>query len=338
MRALLTTLNGCEDSQNLRNALGHKLIAMARTAEGKENAPLLRELAGKYQGTMFADEILKQIEPQKSGFITSRRVIWFLLGLLLLAALIYGERYLAEQPLRRLDLYEKVPEIKLPIPKADVQLPLRPLARLILRPFRPQVLDAWVQHHADAARERYLPICSGNQTSWPYTLKVNDEQLVGLETRNLQTIFSQDQVLTVIMGATDQKRSKLACLIGWWAMTEQPGGKLCSKHLMLPVIIDGSLDLLDKKEGDLFLRAVTEQLRSLIGIRETIHQELLHQLMKWRRVLVIVDCPTSVGAKGIRRFASQLSQYPANARIITSGKGDVLKYLPRDIIDMSPRR
>ena len=72
------------------------------------------------------------------------------------------------------------------------------------------------------------------------------------------------------------------------------------------------------------MQEVTGELRSLIMVEDTIPEELLLHLLKKRRVLVIIDDFPGTRAKGIRRFIRRMSQYPVNASVINSPKGDEL--------------
>lgn len=332
LSAILKALDEGNVSKELRAALGQKTVELAKAAGSKRNESLLLHLADKYTGTSFAAEITKAVGSQER-----RPSRWYYaLGLLLCGLvtwLLWFRHGLVKDPLRKLRLYQRVPELPISISNVvSFQLPLRPLVGFFLRPFSRRVLDAWVEKYVPEARTQYRPFCQKTET-WPHAVKVNTERLDRLETRNLRYVFTRNLVFTVITGRHAKARTKLACLLGWWAMAEQAEGRLCDQ-LMLPVLINASSELLDEqqKERDPFLDAVSTQLRLLIMERENIERELLLQLLKKGRVLVIIDGLAASQPKMIKRFVSRLGRYPVNACVVTSPRIDVFDPPPKDII------
>lgn len=323
--AINTTLKECNVSNGLRDVLGNRTIELVKAQRGKKNPPLLHELAEKFKDTPFAGELSKAAGPVERGM--SR---WYYVligvGIVLLSMLVACEI----KPRRKLRWYAKVPAIPIPIPTYSLTLPLRPLTRVALRPYSNRALDAWVESYVSKARIRYERSCS-KIDMLPYAVKVNATRRSRLEAKHLRSLFSKTQIFTAVTGRHTQRRTELACLLGWWAMAEKPGERLCD-HLMLPVIIRASSELLkeEKKERDPFLEEIKRRLWMLIMDEEKIDNELVRQLLKRRRVLIIIDGFEAGDQDLMGRFVAHLDEYPVNARIVTSSKSDL------DVFDPPP--
>lgn len=328
--AILATLKECKGSAGLRDELGSRTVELVNKLEGKKNSELLHKLAEQYKDTSFAGELSRAAGPAEPGMIR-----WYhVLLLIVIIGFIFMQIACARKPLRRLHWYGKIPEKEIPIPNFPLPLPLRPLARLVLRPYSKRVLDVWVEDCVSKVRVEYALSCS-KMDAWPDAVRINGVRLSRLETKKLRNLFSKTQVYTAVKGKNGQRRTKLACLLGWWAMAAQPGERLC-EHLMLPVMIRASSDLLTEKqkEQDLLLEEIKTSLWRLVMDEDKLDEELLRQLMKRRRVLVIIDGFETGDEYLIGRFVARLDQYPANARIITSPKNNVFDPLPKDIISI----
>lgn len=322
--AINATLKECKVSPGLRDMLGSRTIELVKAQGGKRNSSLLLELADKYKDTPFAGELIKAAGPVERG-ISKWYYVLLLIGLIVLIAMLIAS---ARQPLRKLRWYEKVPAIPIPIPNYSLELPLRPLARLVLRPFSKRVLDAWVESYVSKVRTQYERSCSKIDVL-PYAVRINGVRRSRLETKHLRNLFSKPQVFTAVTGRNGQRRTELACLLGWWAMAEKPGARLC-EHLMLPVMIRASSELLkeEQKERDPFLEEIKRRLWALVMDEEKIDNELLLHLLKRRRVLIIIDGSTAGDPSLIGRFVAHLDRYPMNARIVTLPKSDVNVFDP----------
>ena len=116
-------------------------------------------------------------------------------------------------------------------------------------------------------------------------------------------------------------KTSLACLIARWGLglvemdrlvTPQPSGaqKLC-RHPMLPVLIEQEL------AGTSLLTEIREQLpRNPDG--GFIEAELMTALLRWQRVLVILDHVSEMGDDTYAQMKQTLETTPINALIITS--------------------
>jgi hypothetical protein len=100
-------------------------------------------------------------------------------------------------------------------------------------------------------------------------------------------------------------------------MAENPENRLCKTHCMLPILLEGNLDLrTDGKDG--FLEAIHGQLTDVIGKTEPIFEELFIQLLRKRRVLVLVDSFSELSDVTRQMIRPAQVAFPVAAILVTS--------------------
>jgi hypothetical protein len=108
----------------------------------------------------------------------------------------------------------------------------------------------------------------------------------------------------------------LACQIAQWTMgddtTQRP-----SNHLMLPILIEQDFDP-DVEKGKQLLSAIKGRLERLIQSPETIPDELLDQLLRQRRLLVIIDHFSELSKETQQVLKPGSPNFPVKALIVTS--------------------
>ncbi|NJP12490.1 MAG: NACHT domain-containing protein [Leptolyngbyaceae cyanobacterium RU_5_1] len=134
----------------------------------------------------------------------------------------------------------------------------------------------------------------------------------------LQSTFAKNQFQLLIAGEGGVGKTSLACQIARWAMAEDETERLC-KHPVMPVLIEDELESTETK--NFLLKTITKQLQNLRVEEEFVSEELLKQLLKKRRVLVIVDHLSEMNEitqKAIKELPD--TDLPINALVITSRK------------------
>jgi len=92
-----------------------------------------------------------------------------------------------------------------------------------------------------------------------------------------------------------------------------------SQHLMLPVLIEEELRLKKyRKEETPLLEAIQGQLQDLIDSPKPIPQELLEQLLRQRRILVIVDHFSEMSEATRKMIHPESPNFCINALVVTS--------------------
>src|SRR5262249_21219469 len=125
------------------------------------------------------------------------------------------------------------------------------------------------------------------------------------------------KVTVLIAGEGGAGKTSLACQMSTWAMADAPEQRLCKAHQMLPVLIEANLTpRADTK--DVLVEAVRGGLREVIGEPEPIFEELLVQLLRKRRVLVIVDSLSELDDMTRKSVRPAHAEFPAAALVVTS--------------------
>jgi HEAT repeat protein len=115
-------------------------------------------------------------------------------------------------------------------------------------------------------------------------------------------------------------------------MSANPNEQLCLDHLKLPVLIEQDPGVPSTGNEEPFLKVIRDQLRGLINQLEAPSLELVKQLIKRQRILVIVDSFSEMGDSTRAYILSAINDIPVNALILTSRTNESLADLPRTIL------
>ncbi|HEY9611889.1 MAG TPA: PBS lyase, partial [Allocoleopsis sp.] len=185
----------------------------------------------------------------------------------------------------------------------------------LLLSYRPRVLDAWVEKNIAKAKEGFEKIPTVDKrkihiSSVPVNL--NDKLVQSLTAKDLQPTFERNPARLLIWGEGGAGKTSLGCQIGKWAMAEDKAERLC-KHRMLPVLIEEELGGEQR-----FMEAIRQQLKILLDKSEPISVELLEQLLKHQRILVIVDHLSEMSEATRQAIPFKAPEFPVKALVVTS--------------------
>jgi HEAT repeat protein len=222
----------------------------------------------------------------------------------------------AIRPLWLLKIYETLKPIgfKIPVLGTDVSL-----GNLIFFKYHPRVLDAWVAAHIQATRDEFQKreTVRDRQVFVPVPVILDNNTIATLKGKDLQPTFAQKRGCLLIWEEGGAGKTSLACLIGKWAMSDNPEERICH-HRMLPVLIESELNMKVAEGKQPFLEAIRGQLQDLTDTAEPISEELLEQLLKQRRILVIVDHFSEMSEQTQTAIRPEMPDFPVNALLVTS--------------------
>ncbi len=206
------------------------------------------------------------------------------------------------------DLVKSVEVVE--IPQVNFKVPL---SRLLLLKYHPRVLDAWVVQRIKTARKTV------NET------ELHESQAVNLEGKEVKAEefkeIEQQKIGLVIWVEGGAKKTSLACQMEKWAMwgrtdeEEKDSAQHLCDHRMLPIFIDDDLD-----HGEL-LKTIERKLRVLTGETKEISPELVEQLLKQQRILVIVDRLLELSEATRKAIYSEVKTFAVNALVINLIEG-----------------
>jgi HEAT repeat protein len=222
----------------------------------------------------------------------------------------------AIRPLWLLKTYQTLKPVgfKLPVFGTNVSLD-----SLIFFKYHPRVLDAWVAAHIQATRDEFQKreTVRDRQVLVPVPVILDNNTIATLKGKDLQPTFAQKRGCLLIWEEGGAGKTSLACLIAKWAMSDNPEERICP-HRMLPVLIESELNMKVAQGKQPFLEAIRGQLQDLTDTAEAISEELLEQLLKQRRILVIVDHFSEMSEQTQTAIRPEMPDFPVNALLVTS--------------------
>jgi HEAT repeat protein len=196
------------------------------------------------------------------------------------------------------------------------------LAHVILVGFfryHPRVLDAWVSECIPTVRDQFseIPTVAQRKVHVEVPVELDRKVISALKSEHLNKVFSQKRTRLLIRGEGGSGKTSLACQIAQWAMADAPAIRPC-KHRMLPIMIEQDLNLEVAKDKVVLIEVIRGQLKNLTGQDDAPDQELVLQLLKRKRVLLIVDSFSELSEATRNKIRPVDPEFPANNLIVTS--------------------
>ncbi len=185
--------------------------------------------------------------------------------------------------------------------------------------YHPRVLDAWVAAHINSVRENFQSrvTVANRQIYLPLPVFLNNNALSQLSAKDLHPVFARNRCLVLIWGEGGSGKTSLACQIARWGMADDVNERLCP-HRMLPVLIEQELYSEARTDKRSLIQAIQGQLQNLADLPEPISDELLEQLLRKRRILVIIDHFSEMSEATRRLVQPERADFPINALVVTS--------------------
>jgi HEAT repeat protein len=239
--------------------------------------------------------------------------------------------------------------------------------------YQSRVMDAWITYNIGTetpksteqprAKVRFWEIesVSRHQTyiSLPLRIQANNKtnRHEALPLTIFQEIFHENIVQILIYGEGGIGKTSLACYLAKLAMEDKSSQRLCKQHSMLPILIEPELieqelkiqsplpTEITRKDDDAITRtwdsipsqplieAIRKQVQFLINEQEPINDELLKQLLKTGRILVLIDRLSEMSDNVRQTIDPSSKVYPINALIITSRQSSRINNILPDRIE-----
>ncbi|MBS1812611.1 MAG: HEAT repeat domain-containing protein [Acidobacteria bacterium] len=182
--------------------------------------------------------------------------------------------------------------------------------------YTPRVLDSWVKKHLPKVNETYQKKSTVDlhKVQIEVYVKLNTNSPGIISVNHLRPIFKEKRIRLLIRGDSGSGKTSFACLLGKWAMSGNRTEQLCEAHKMLPVLIEQSIGDGQNALVDL----IRGELRELIGEAEPLPRELVEELLRKKRLLVIVDGISELSETTQKLFQPEHPEFPIAALIITS--------------------
>jgi HEAT repeat protein len=208
-------------------------------------------------------------------------------------------------------------EFKLPDSLGGVPVNFRVLTFLSLFYDRPRVLDAWVTAHISTVREEFKTIETVQERRTYINIPVilDGNTLPDLTSESLRPLFDRQRACLLIVGEGGSGKTSIACQIALWAIEETPQHRL-APHLTIPILIEEELTPRLTATPHPLRETIRRQLQDLTREGEPISDELLANLLKHRRILVILDHISEMSEA--TRQQIQQESLDINALVITS--------------------
>lgn len=207
-----------------------------------------------------------------------------------------------------------------------------------------RVSDAWVRRHATAARKAFSnhPTVSDRAIFVPAPIRIGHQLLASPKVDDFRSAMTLPIATLLIVGEGGSGKTSLACQLGRQAIAPRSQDRLM-RHLMLPILIEEEFKqdvrLLQsqisnveidaqtakeilKDENDRLVDAVSGKLMNLIGSEKDVPRSLVVQLLRQRRILLIVDHFSELSDASRSVISPDRAGFPAKAMVITSRQNE----------------
>ncbi|MBV6625603.1 MAG: HEAT repeat domain-containing protein [Rivularia sp. (in: Bacteria)] len=289
------------------------------------------------QESLKAD--LTALKKEKDSRLTSRILEWMVKHPWFAGTFIYliffplfWSSLLLIRPLWLLKLNQKLqPLSNLQLPEALGGWTISIPSIIFLQPFsyHPRVLDAWVATNIKAASDNFSQkkTVSNRAEHISLPVVVDKKTVANFSGNDLKACFDKKLTNILIHAEGGSGKTSLACQLAKWGMSDDINIRPC-KHRMLPILIEQELDI-ETQGNQAFIQEITGQLQVLIGESEVIPTKLVENLLRQRRILVIIDHFSEMSEATRKQIRPASGNFPANALIVTSRLEESLDNVPK---------
>ena len=208
------------------------------------------------------------------------------------------------------------------------QVPIYPFSRYPRR-----ALDKWVSRHASAARSNFENIRKVRERRVRVSLPVwiDGKTLHNLAAKDLRPIFGLQRCCVLVTGEGGIGKTSLACQIGEWCVGDDDASWICD-HRMLPVFLNGDIDLEVEQGENVFLEVIRGRLTRLIDQPDAPSTDMVASLLKNRRLLVIVDSFSEMSERSRQAIQLISPRFQVNALLLTSRLEETLQAVEKTIV------
>ena len=195
--------------------------------------------------------------------------------------------------------------------------------------FKTAWADGWIHERTEAARKNYAALETvAKRTTYvpaPIKLDANLHDEVTADLFNAKLNDASQRTLFLIHGEGGSGKTSIACQIGRWALE----GELAD-HVILPVLIEE--DLGETPEPASLAQVVQGKVQLLVGDAAPLDEELFEILLRYKRLLVIVDHISELSEETRQRIRPSAHNFRIGAIAFTSRTRDLFRDVPRTLI------
>jgi len=182
-----------------------------------------------------------------------------------------------------------------------------------------RVLDAWVRRNSRTARQslQQRPTFAARSIFVNIPIGFPGGPKLPIP-GDFQPLFGSKSALLRIWGEGGSGKTTLACQLALWALEDAEQDRLCKSHRMLPVFLEENLPGAQPGNTAALLAEVRGIVGRMIGMGETPSEDLVKQLLRQRRILLIMDGHSELDEATQKSIRPQDAALNLNALLVTS--------------------
>jgi HEAT repeat protein len=201
---------------------------------------------------------------------------------------------------------------------------------------RTRVLDAWVSRYAANAQRQFLTKVTVEERKVHVSspVRIDKQSVPNLTPQSLRPTFSKNRTCLLLLGEGGSGKTSLACQLARWGMADSKEDRLTPNYYMLPILIEQNVGTTSEADSSL-LAIIRNQLPALIDASDAPPDGLIRELLKRKRLLVIVDSFSEMPEASQTNVLAGINELRVNACLITSRTEVTLN--TRTLVEPLPR-